>query len=125
MQNKDRRVRGNRVDLVQGGHPALCELKFRPATDYPHPLRWGGSLRLIFQHPQGIRQRWYSVPSKLHGVIEALTDRVHVGIIEPRDDRASICVNHCCRWSLLLPQDFVACSGRTDFAGCDRDCLSK
>jgi len=41
MHNEHGRVWGNCVDLIERGHPALGELKFRPPADHPDPLRGG------------------------------------------------------------------------------------
>jgi len=87
MQYEHRRVRRGAVDLFQGRHAPLGELKFRPTADDSHPLWWRSTLRLLAQHPQRVGERRHSVPAQLHVVIEAAANRMHVRIVEARNNR--------------------------------------
>lgn len=57
MEDKYRRIRRRRVQLLEGGHAPFGELKFTPAADNAHPLRRRRAIGLIFQHAQRVRQR--------------------------------------------------------------------
>ena len=89
MQNKHRRVGGSRVDLVQGRHAALGELKFRPATHHPHPLRRRGAHRLVFEHVQRVGNRGHAFPAQLHIIVQPAANEVGVAVVEPRDHPAA------------------------------------
>ena len=87
MQHKHRRIGRRVVQLFQGRHPPLSELKFAPAADHPHPLRRGCAIRLILKHSQGIGQRGNALPAELKVVVQPAADQVQVRIVEARDHR--------------------------------------
>ena len=93
MQDENRRVWGHRVDFIQRRHPALGKLKLRPPADNAHPLRRGGSSRLLLEHTQRIGERRHPIPAKFHVVIQAAPDRVHVRIVETGDHRSPVSIN--------------------------------
>jgi len=56
VEDKDRGVGRHGIDLVERRHAALGELELRPAADHAHPLGRRGSLSLLAQHAQRIRE---------------------------------------------------------------------
>lgn len=94
MEDEDRGIRGSRVDFVQGRQPFFTELKFRPATNDAHPLRGRGAAGLLFKHLQGDGQGRHSVPAQLHIVVQAAANDVDVGIVQSRNDGATLQIDH-------------------------------
>src|SRR5580704_1467329 len=88
------RVWSNCVDLIERWHPAFGKLKFGPASDHPNPLRRGCSCSLFLQHAQSLSKRRDVVPAQFQVVVEPAADRVHVRIVETRDDGSSAPVNY-------------------------------
>src|SRR6266699_4398766 len=111
------RVWGGCVDLIECWHPAFGKLKFGPTSNHPYPLRRWSSRSLIFQHAQCIGQRRDAIPAQFQVVVEPATDRMHVGIVEPRDDGSPAPVNHSRVWAakpenLVIVADSSYLSGR-------------
>src|ERR1700690_1806447 len=65
MQQENRRVRCDRIDLFEGGSAPLCKLVFIPATHYPDPLRCGCE---SFKRGMTVRPcrsiRWVAEPAR-------------------------------------------------------------
>ena len=116
MQHEDRSVWSDCVDLIERRHAAFGELKFGPATDHSYPLRRGRPCRLILQHAQCIGERRYTVPAQFHVVVEPAPDRMHVRIVETRDDRSSAPVNYA-RLRTPQTQNLVILADSGDFSG--------
>ena len=93
VQNEDRRVGRDLVDLLQGRHATLGKLELRPAADDPHPLGRRGAPGLLTQHREGIGERGNAIPAKFHVVVEPAPDHVDVGIVETRDDASPLKVD--------------------------------
>src|SRR5712671_1737925 len=64
MENKDRSVRRDGIDLIERRHSSLGELKFAPAANYAHPLAGWRALRLFLEHSQSVRERWHTIPTE-------------------------------------------------------------
>src|ERR1700675_3043551 len=94
MHHEHGGVWGNCVDLIERWHPAFGKLEFGPTSDYPYPLRRGSSCSLFFQHVQCIGERRDTVPAQFQVVVEAATNRMHVRIVEARDDGSPASVNY-------------------------------
>src|ERR1700719_3715518 len=88
MHHEDRCVRRCCIDLIERWHPALGELKLCPPSDNPDPLRSRRPRRLLFQHAQSVGERRYTIPAQLKVVVEPAADRMHMRIIESRNDGA-------------------------------------
>ena len=86
VEDEDRRVRCDGIDFIQGWHAVLGKLEFRPAAHHAHPLGGRRLLGLRAQHAQGIGQRGHPIPPQFHSVVEPAANRVHVRIVQPRDD---------------------------------------
>src|ERR1700726_1060096 len=97
MHYEDRRVWCYCIDLIERWHPALGELKLGPPANNSDPLRSGRPRRLLFQHAQSVGQRRYPVPAQLKVVVEPAADRMHMRIIQPRDDGASTALDNARR----------------------------
>jgi hypothetical protein len=93
VQDEDRGVRCNRIDLVERRKPLFRELMLSKTADDADPLRCGRAVDLIFQHAHGVRERAYPVPAKLHVVIQTLPNDVHVAVDQPRDHAPPVQVN--------------------------------
>src|SRR5690348_16340104 len=83
MKHEDGRIRRGPVQLIEPWHPALGELKFRPASHHSHPLSRWRSLCLLAQHPQTIREGRNAVPTQLQIEVEAAAYQVKVRVIQP------------------------------------------
>src|ERR1700687_4242521 len=97
MHHEDRCVRRYYIDLIERWHPALCKLKLCPPSDNSDPLRSRCPRRLVFQHAQSVGERRYTIPTQLKVVVEPATDRMHMRIIESRNDGASPAVDNAGR----------------------------
>src|ERR1700756_55306 len=86
MHHEDRRVRSYCIDLIDGWHPALGKLKLCPSSDHSNPLRSRGPRRLLFQHAQSVGERRHTIPAQLKVVVEPAADRMHMRIIESRNN---------------------------------------
>src|SRR5881296_3206090 len=89
VKDKDRRVWGDGIDFIKRRHTALRELELSPPADDSHPLRRGGACSLLLEQAERVGKRWHSVPTKLHVVVEAAADRMHVRIVKTRDHRSA------------------------------------
>src|SRR5438045_861966 len=124
MQHENRRVGRRSVDLFQSRHAPLGELELRPAADHTHPLRRRGSLSLVAQHAQRVREGRHAVPAQFHVVVEAATDRMHVRVVETWNHRSPLGVNHF-RGRPTLAQNLVIGSGGANLPVSDGDCFDK
>ncbi|CAK6470813.1 hypothetical protein PSEG_05547 [Pseudomonas sp. Nvir] len=82
VQNEDRGVRRRVVNFVQGRHATLGELELGPAAHHAHPLGRRRAQSLLFQHPQGIGQRWHTFPAQLEVVVQPTANQVEVGVVQ-------------------------------------------
>src|ERR1700733_4728500 len=89
MHDEDGCVRRYCIDLIERWHPALGELKLCPPSDHSNPLRSRRPRRLLLQHAQSVGERRYTIPAQLQVVVEPAADRMHVRIIESRNDGAA------------------------------------
>src|SRR4029077_13762166 len=87
-------VWGSCVDLIECRHAAFGELEFGPTSYHSYPLRRWSACSLLFQHTQSIGQRRDTVPAQFQVVVEPAPDRMHVRIVETRDDGPSAPVNY-------------------------------
>src|SRR5690554_8048388 len=94
MQNKDRRIRCRLVEFIERWHPPFGKLEFIPSAYHPHPLRRRCTVRLRLEHTQRISQRRNALPAQLKIVIEAATDQMEVGVVQPWNYRAPLQINH-------------------------------
>src|ERR1700720_2035382 len=94
MHHEHRCVWSNFVDLIEGRHPAFGKLEFGPASDHAYPLRRWSSCSLFLQHPQCIGERRDTIPAQFQVVVEPAPDRMHVRIVETRNDGSSTSVNY-------------------------------
>jgi hypothetical protein len=90
MQQEDRRVRGDRVDLVERGQALLGKLVRRETADHADPLRRRRAVQLLLEHTHRVGQRPDSVPAQLHIVVEAAADDVHVAVDQPGNCAAAV-----------------------------------
>ncbi len=84
MQNERRRVRRNRIDLVDRRQPLLGELMRRKAADHPHPLRGRCDRHLLLQHRHCVGKAAHPVPAQLHVEVEAAADDVQMVVDQAR-----------------------------------------
>src|SRR4029077_204923 len=111
MKHEDGRIRRGPVQLIQRWHPALGELKFRPASHHSHPLPRRCSLRLRAKQPQPARQRRHAVPPELQIVIKTTTNQVKVRVVQSR--------NH---GSLVQVDQFGSIAVESHYFGIVSDC---
>ncbi|MCY1455081.1 hypothetical protein D9M71_721910 [compost metagenome] len=74
MQEEDRRVGRDRVDLVDRRQALFGELMFGETADDAHPLRRRRDRHLTLQHVHGVGQRTHPIPAQFHVVVQAATD---------------------------------------------------
>jgi hypothetical protein len=86
-----------RVDLVERGHAALCELEFAPAPDDAYPLRRRRVLRLDLQPLERFPERAHALPAQLEVVMQSAADHVQVRIVETRNRGAAAQLDHARR----------------------------
>src|SRR6266704_3385602 len=98
MHHKDRCVRGCCINLIQRWHPVFSELKLCPPSDNSDPLRSRRPRGLVFQHAQGVGERRYTIPAQLKVVVEPAANRMHMRIIQSRNDGVSPTVDNAGRW---------------------------
>ncbi len=84
MQNERRRVRRNRIDLVDRRQPLLGELMRRKAADHAYPLRGRRDRHLLLQHRHGVDKAAHSVPAQLHIEVDAAPDDVQMVVDQAR-----------------------------------------
>ena len=96
VQDEHRRVRRDRVELVQRRQALLGELEFAEAADHAHPLRRRRALGLARAAcaiaSASVR---HAVPAQLEVVVQAAADQVHVAVVEPGNDAAAAQVDAC------------------------------
>ncbi len=93
MQQKDRRLRCDGIELVDRRQPFLGELMFGEATDDAHPLRRRGHLHLALQHRHRIGQRTYAVPAQLHVEVETAADDVKMVVNQAGQHALTLQIN--------------------------------
>src|SRR6201997_5818300 len=98
MHHEDRCVWRCCIDLIERWHPTLGELKLCPPSDDSDPLRSRRPCRLIFQHAKSVGERRYTVPAQLKVVVEPAADRMHMRIIQSRNDGAAVTVDDAGCW---------------------------
>src|ERR1700722_314919 len=89
MQYEDRRFRSGGIDLFEGRHTPLDELKFAPSTHHAHPLRSWSPSCLVAEHFQRQRQRSYSFPAQLKVIVQSTANDVQMGVVKTRNDSAT------------------------------------
>ena len=119
MQQKNRCIRRNGVNLIERRQPLLGELVLGESADDAHPLRSGRAIDLVFEHSQRICERANAVPAQLHIVVQAAADDVHMTIDQPWDRAAPLEINTL-RVGTGMSHDIHIASGRDKAAGADR-----
>ena len=82
MQQEDRRIGRDRVDLLDRRQALLLELMRGEAADHAHPLRWGRDRDLPLEHGHRVGEAAHTVPAQLHVEIEPAADDVQVVVDE-------------------------------------------
>ena len=111
VQDEDRRVRRDGVDLVERRHPPLAELKFSPTSDNAHPLRRGRAAGLVFEHAQRVGQAGHAVPAEFQVVVEPAPDQVQVGVVEAGHGSTAAQIDHSCLGASILKDLRVVSDG--------------
>src|SRR6516225_8149260 len=124
MKHKDRSVWSDRIDLIKRGHPAFRELELGPTADHANPLRRWRPRCLLFQHPQGVCQRWHPIPTQLHIVVQATSNGMHMRIVEARNYGSVLGINQFRIWPTLPQNVFIPTYG-ADLPVGDGDGLDK
>ena len=96
VQDEDRRIRRDRVDLLQRRQALLGELMLGQAADDAHPLRRRRDRHLRLQHGHRIGQRRHAVPAQLHVEVEPAADDVQVVVDEAGNDASAAQIQHAC-----------------------------
>jgi hypothetical protein len=120
MQQEDRRIGGDRIDLLNGGQALFCELMRREATDHPDPLRRRRDRHLSFQHRHGVCEAAHAVPAQLHVEVQATTDDVEMVIDQARQNATAFQVDRPRRRTGERHHVVIAPHRREDTI-CDRD----
>ncbi|MCY1299572.1 hypothetical protein D9M70_491050 [compost metagenome] len=94
MQQEHRRIRGDRIDLVDRRQPLFSKLVFGKPADDPHPLRRRRDRHLALQHRHRIGERTHAVPAQLHVEVEAAAHDVGVVVVETRQHALALEVDH-------------------------------
>ena len=84
MQQEDRRVRRQCVDLLQRRQPLLRELMLGEAAHDPDPLRRRRACDLRLQHRHRVGEAAHAVPAQLHVEVEPAADDVQVIVDQAR-----------------------------------------
>ena len=90
MQDEDRRIRRDRIDLIERRQSFFGELMLGKAADDAHPLRRGRAVDLLLQHRHRIGEERHAVPAQLHIVVQPATDDVRVAVDQPGNDTAAL-----------------------------------
>ncbi len=93
MQDEDRRVRRDGVDLVQGRQAFFGELVLGEAADDADPLRRRSDRDLGPQHVHGVGHRRDPVPAQLQKIVQPAPDQVGVTVVQPRDQSLALQVD--------------------------------
>ena len=97
MQEEDRRVGRDRVELLDRRQALLGELMLGEAADHAHPLRRRRDRHLPLQHGHGVGETAHAIPAQLHVEVQSAADDVQVVVDQARqrtsgfqvDDRVS------------------------------------
>ena len=89
MQDKDRSVRRNGVDLFQRRHSPFGKLELVPTADHPDPLRWRRPVHLLLQLLQGTVQTGFAIPAEFKIVVEPGSNDVEMGVVQTRYDAST------------------------------------
>ena len=120
MKDEDRRVRRDRVDLLQRRQPALGELQLGEAADDAHPLRRRRARDLRLEHRHGVGQRADAVPAQFEVVVEPAADDVDVAVAHARDHPPAASVDDP-RLRAGQGHDLGVAADLDDAALCDRE----
>ena len=80
MQQKDRRIGRDRVELLDRRQALFGELVLGEAADHAHPLRRRRDGDLALQHGHGVGKAAHAVPAQLHVEVQPAADDVQVVI---------------------------------------------
>jgi len=80
MQYEDRRVRGDRIDLIERRQALFDKLMLGKPSDDPNPLRHRRAVHLFLEHAHGIGERTHAVPAQFHIVAQAAADDVGMAV---------------------------------------------
>jgi hypothetical protein len=78
VEQKDRSIWRNRVQLFDSRQTPLGELVLGKAANHPHPLRRRRHPHLPLQHRHRISERAHPIPAQLHIEVEPAADDVQV-----------------------------------------------
>ena len=90
VQDEDRSVGRDGVELVDRRQPLLGELVFGEAADDAHPLWRRRDRDLLLQHAHRIGERPHAVPAQFHIEVEAAADDVEMIVDQPRQHAAAL-----------------------------------
>ena len=88
MQQENRRVGRDRVELVDGRQALLGELMLGEAADHAHPLRRRRDRDLALQHGHRVGERAHAVPAQLHVEVQAAANDVQMVVDQAGQDAA-------------------------------------
>ena len=90
MQQEDRGIGCDRIDLVDRRQALFGELVFGETADDAHPLRRGRDRHLALQHVHRIGERPNAVPAEFHVVVQAAAHDVGVVVDQARQDALAL-----------------------------------
>ena len=90
VQQENRRLGGDGVELVDGRQPLFSELVLGEAADHAHPLRRRRDGDLALQHAHGVGEAAHAVPAQLHVEVEPAADDVEMVVDQPRQDAPAL-----------------------------------
>lgn len=96
MQQEDRRVGRDGIDLLDRRQALFGELVFGEATDDAHPLRGGCDGHLPLEHVHGVGQRTDAVPAQLHVEVETAPHNVSMVVDQTRQYTFALEINDLC-----------------------------
>src|SRR5262245_51135327 len=111
MENEDRSIGRDGVNLIYGRHSAFCELELAPTTHYTHPLSWRSALGLLLEHPQSIGKRRHTIPAKLQVVVQTTTDDMEMRIVKSRNRSVTTQIHDLCLWPLMRLHGYILTDG--------------
>ena len=120
VQQENRRIRSNRVQLLDGGQTLLGELMLGEATDHPHPLRRRCHRHLPLEHRHRIGERAHAVPAQFHVEVEPAANDVQVIVDQAGQHAPALEVDNLGLLAGELHHIIVA-AHRGEFAVRDRD----
>jgi hypothetical protein len=82
VQQENRCIGRDRIDLIYRRQALLGKLVFGEATHDAYPLRWRGDRHLPLQHSHRIGERANTVPAQLHVEVQAASDDVQVVVYQ-------------------------------------------